>query len=137
MCIRDSPNTIENTNFGGIGYGAIYQRIPQIRTGFNYNLGGTRSWKIAPELAVVLPAFGDLPANVADQLGFGERQGADSDRPAVQGRAVLQWQLDKADGVVPAELIFSFEHQQRKAIVTAGNVPLAFHAAFPNGAEVS
>lgn len=131
------PNTIENTNFGGIGYGAAYERAPQIRTGFNYNLGGSRSWKIQPEFAIVFPAFGDVPTNVADQLGFGERQGADSNRPASQGRVVLQWQLDKAEGVVPAQLIFSFEHARRKAIVTAANVPAAFSAAFPGGAEVS
>ena len=131
------PNTIENTNFGGVGYGAAYERAPQIRTGFNYNLGGSRSWKIQPEFAIVFPGFGDVPANVADQLGFGERQGADSNRPAAQGRVVLQWQLDKAEGVVPAQLIFSFEHARRKAIVTAANVPAPFAAAFPAGAEVS
>lgn len=130
------PNMIENTNFGGIGYGAAYERLPQLRTGFNYKLGGSRAWKFAPEIAIVLPAFGDLPSNVADQLGFGEREGVDSNRPGVQGRAVLQWQLDKADGVAPAELVFSFEHQQRRAIVTAASVPLAFQAAFPHGAEV-
>jgi len=131
------PNTIENTNFGGIGYGAAYERLPQLRTGLNYKIGGSRAWKIAPEFAIVLPAFGDLPVNVADQLGFGEREGADSNRPGVQGRAVLQWQLDKADGVAPAELIFSFEHQRRKAIVVAANIPVAFQDAFPSGAEVS
>lgn len=131
------PNTIENTNFGGIGFGAAYERLPQLRTGFNYKLGGSRAWKFAPEFAIVLPAFGNLPSNVGDQLGFGERQGVDSNRPGVQGRAVLQWQLDKADGVAPAEIIFSFEHQQRRAIVTAANVPAAFQAAFPNGAEVN
>jgi hypothetical protein len=129
------PNTVENTNFGGIGYGAPYERLPQVRTGLNYKLGG--SWKFAPEFAIVLPAFGNLPVNVADQLGFGERQGVDSNRPGVQGRAVLQWQLDKADGVAPAEIVFSFEHQQRTAIVTRANVPLAFQAAFPNGVEVN
>jgi hypothetical protein len=129
------PNMIENTNFGGIGYGAAYERLPQLRTGFNYKLGGSRAWKFAPEFAIVLPAFGDLPSNVADQLGFGERQGVDSNQPGVQGRAVLQWQLDKADGVAPAELVFSFEHQQRRAIVTAASVPAAFQAAFPSGAE--
>src|ERR1044072_768419 len=43
------PNMIENTNFGGIGYGAAYQRVPQVRGGFNYNLGGARSWKLQPE----------------------------------------------------------------------------------------
>ncbi|HET9713142.1 MAG TPA: hypothetical protein VFP64_14705, partial [Pyrinomonadaceae bacterium] len=130
------PTTIENTNFGGIGYGASYERLPQVRGGFNYSLGGARSWKIQPELAIVFPAFGNLPTNVADQLGFGERQGADSDRPGVQSRVVLQWQLDKADGVVPAELIFSYEHASRRAIVTAASVPAQFSSAFPSGAEV-
>jgi hypothetical protein len=131
------PNTIENTNFGGIGYGAAYERAPQIRTGFNYKFGGARSWKIQPEFAIVFPAFGDVPTNVADQLGFGERQGADANRPASQGRVVVQWQLDKAEGVVPAQLIFSFEHARRRAIVTAANVPALFSAAFSGGAEVN
>ncbi len=47
--------------------------------------------------------LGDVPTNVADQLGFGERQGADANRPASQGRVLVQWQLDKAEGVVPAQ----------------------------------
>jgi hypothetical protein len=131
------PNMVENTNFGGLGYGAAYTRAPQARFGFNYNAGGSRAWKFQPEFAIVLPAFGDLPVNVADQLGFGERQGADSERPAIQGRFVTQWQLDKAPEVVPAQFIVSFEHQRRTAIVTAANVPAAFRAAFPSGAEVS
>jgi hypothetical protein len=131
------PNMIENTNFGGIGYGAIYQRVPQTRVGFSYNFGGARSVKIAPEFAIVFPAFGDVPANVADQLGYGERQGADSNRPGLQGRVVLQWQLDRAAGVVPAEFIFSFENARRTAIVTAASVPAQFRSAFPSGAEVS
>jgi hypothetical protein len=131
------PNTIENTNFGGLGYGAAYERAPQVRAGFNLKAGGSRALAFQPEFAIVFPAFGNLPANVADQLGFGERQGADSQRPAIQGRFVTQWQLDKADGVVPAQLIFSFEHARRTAIVTAASVPLAFRSAFPGGAEVS
>jgi hypothetical protein len=131
------PNTIENTNFGGIGYGAAYERLPQIRGGFNYNLGGSRSWKIQPEIAMTFPAFGDLPTNVADQEGFGEREGADSNRPGVQGRVVLQWQLDRAEGVAPAQFIASFEHSRRTAIVTTANVPAQFLSAFPSGAEVS
>jgi hypothetical protein len=130
------PVTVENTNFGGVGYGAPYTRAPQARFGFNYNAGGSRSWKFQPEFAVVLPAFGNLPANVGDQLAFGERQGADSQRPAIEGRFVTQWQLDKAPGVVPAQFIVSFEHQRRRAIVTAAGVPTAFSAAFPSGVEV-
>lgn len=131
------PNMIENTNFGGLGYGAAYTRIPQARFGLNYKLGGSRSVQFGPEIAIVVPAFGDLPANVADQLGFGERQGTDSQQPGIQGRAVLQWQLDKAENVAPAQFIVSFEHAKRTAIVTAGGVPAAFRAAFPSGAEVS
>ena len=131
------PNTIENTNFGGLGYGAAYERAPQVRVGFNLKAGGFRALAFQPEFAIVFPAFGNLPTNVADQLGFGERQGADSQRPAYEGRFVTQWQLDKAPGVVPAQLIFSFEHARRTAIVTTANVPVAFRSAFPAGAEVS
>jgi len=131
------PNMIENTNFGGLGYGAAYTRIPQARFGFNYKVGGSRSLQFGPEIAIVVPAFGDLPANVADQLGFGERQGTDSQQPGIQGRAVLQWQFDKAENVAPAQFIVSFEHAKRTAIVTAANVPAAFRAAFPSGADVS
>lgn len=131
------PNMIENTNFGGNGYGAAYERAPQARFGFNFNTHGSRTLIFQPEFAIVFPGFGDLPANVADQLGFGERQGADSERPSIQGRFVTQWQLDKAAGVAPAQIIFSFEHARRTAIVTRANVPAAFLAAFPSGAEVS
>jgi len=130
------PNMIENTNFGGLGYGAAYTRIPQARFGFNHNFGGSHSVRFGPEIAIVLPAFGNLPSDVGNQLGFGERQGADSQQPGVQGRAVLQWQLDKAAQVAPAQFIVSFEHARREAIVTAANVPAAFKAAFPSGAQV-
>jgi hypothetical protein len=85
----------------------------------------------------VLPAFGNLPADVSNQLAFGERQGSDSQQPGLQGRAVFQWQLDKAENVAPAQIIFSFEHGKRTAIVTAAGVPAAFRSAFPSGAEVS
>jgi hypothetical protein len=69
-------------------------------------------------------------------LGFGERQGPDSQRPAVEGRFVTQWQLDKAPNVVPAQFIVSFEQARRRAIVTAASIPGAFQTAFPSGAEV-
>jgi hypothetical protein len=130
------PNMVENTNFGGIGYGAAYTRLPQARFGFNHKFGGSRDFRLGPEIAIVLPAFGDLPADVANQLAFGERQGADSQQPGIQGRAVFQWQLDKAANVSPAQFIVSFEHARRRAIVTAANVPAAFKSAFPSGAEV-
>ncbi|HET7114345.1 MAG TPA: hypothetical protein VFI57_11920, partial [Pyrinomonadaceae bacterium] len=81
------PNMIENTNFGGIGYGAAYTRIPQAKFGFNHKFGGSRAVQFQPEIAIVLPAFGNLPSDVSNQLAFGERQGADSQQPGIQGRA--------------------------------------------------
>ena len=131
-----SPNTIETTGFQ-LGYGNIYTRQPQIRTGANFLLSKNRSVRFQPEFAIALSGSGNTPANVADQLGFGERQGPDSNLPEFQGRFVLQFQLDKAPGVVPAQLITSWMYGRRTAILRRQDVPAAFQGAFPNGAEVS
>jgi hypothetical protein len=130
------PNLFESTGLG-IGFGTLYERAPQFRVGWIHQLGGDRKWSINPDFAIVLPAFGNLPANLADQLGYGERQGADSGRPEVQARLVLQWQLDKASGVAPAQLIVSGTQAERKAVVTKANIPVGFTALFPNGAETT
>ncbi len=129
------PPILENTGLG-LGYGILYERAPQFRFGVGHLLGGSRNWKIEPEFALVLTAFGNLPADVTNQLGYGERQGADSNRPEIQGRIVTQWQLDKAPGVVPAQFIVSGTYGRREAIVLAANVPAAFKTAFPHGATV-
>ncbi len=135
------PNLVETTGLG-LGYGTLYERAPQMRMGFVHVIGGDRKLSINPEFAVVMPAYGDNPTNVADQLGFGERQGADSGRPEIQGRFVTQWQLDKAPGVAPAQLIFSFAQGTRNVVVKAADVPLcptgcaattAFKDRYPRG----
>jgi hypothetical protein len=130
------PNSVETTGLA-LGFGTLYERLPQVRFGVTNSLGGSRSVKITPEFALTMPAFGNLPTDVGNQLGYGERQGADSGRPEVQGRLVTQWQLDRAPAVAPAQLIFSFVQGERRAIVPAANVPTAFKAAFPGGASVS
>jgi|SRR5579859_821382 len=129
------PNLFETTGLG-VGFGTLYERDPQFRFGFNHKLGGDRNWQIGPEFAVVLPAFGNLPANVADQLGDGERQGVDSGRPELQARIVTQFQLDRAQNVAPAQIIVSGVQADRSAVVLASAVPAAFKAAFPTGARV-
>jgi hypothetical protein len=130
------PNLIETTGLG-IGFGTLYDRTPQVKTGVSYNVGGSRGLRFTPEFAITLPAFGNLPADAANQLAFGERQGGDSARPEFMGRFVTQFQLDKAPGVVPAQFIVSFMQARRTAIVRAGDVPAAYRAAFPTGAELS
>ena len=141
------PNLFETTGLG-LGFGTLYERAPQFRFGVGHKIGGSRDVFIQPEFAVVMPAYGNDPSNVADQLGYGEKQGADSGRPEIQTRLVLQWRLDKAPGVVPAQLIFSGVQGNRKVMVRASDVPLCsnaavcsstteFKTAFPNGAQLS
>ena len=150
------PNIFETTGLG-LGFGTLYERAPQVRFGIGHKLGGSRNLFFQPEFALVMPAYGNDPSNVADQLGYGEKQGADSARPEVQGRLVFQWQLDKAPGVSPAQLIFSGVQGQRKVLVRSTDVPLCtnpdpticyssasgtldpdvFREAFPHGAQTT
>ncbi|HWZ24112.1 MAG TPA: hypothetical protein VN037_02445 [Verrucomicrobiae bacterium] len=128
------PNILETTGVG-IGFGVLWERAPQMRFGWTHNFG---AFQLMPEIAVVLPAIGDVPSapNLSNQLGYGERQGPDSGSPQLEGRLVGQWQLDHAPGVAPAEIIVSFEEASRTAIVLGSAVPAAYHAAFPTGARV-
>jgi hypothetical protein len=129
------PNLLETTILGG-GYGTLWERDPQIRFGWTHDFAG---FKLMPEIAVVLPASGNVPsaANLGNQLGYGERQGPDSARPTVEGRIAAQFQLDHAPGVAPAQIVFSGEQGERTALVLAAAIPTAFRSAFPNGATVS
>jgi hypothetical protein len=93
---------------------------------------------------VTIPQTPNTGVGLANQLAFGERQGADSARPEVEARAALQFQLDKAPGVAPAQFIVSGVQARRAAIVIASSVPNApaplpanfYKAFFPHGARV-
>ena len=139
------PNILETTGLG-LSFGDPYERAPQFRFGYTHNFG---RFQVMPEIALVLPAIGLTPsaANLSNQLGYGERQGPDSNTPQVEGRIVGQFKLDNAPGVAPAQLIFSFETGHRTAIVLGAAVPVApitatnadanlYRTAFPTGARV-
>ena len=143
------------TTFYGAYWGNVYERSPQMRLGFVQKLGGDRNWKISPEFAIMMPSEGNLPANavtctsaeitagtsctvvngLASQIGYGERQGADSGKPEVESRVVLQFQLDKAPGVVPAQILWSGFYSTRQATVLASAVPTAYKLDFPRGVD--
>jgi hypothetical protein len=128
-----------------------------MRLGFVQKLGGSRNWKLSPEFAVMMPSEGNLPAdavtcssaNIAEgtsctivnglgnQLGYAERQGADSARPEFESRVVLQFQLDKAPGVVPAQILWSGFYSTRQATVLGSAVPAPYKADFPRGVDNS
>lgn len=158
------PNLLETTGYG-IGFGTLYERDPQVRLGGQHNFGGPRAFTVAPEVAFVLPTAGNPPttvnsatmfgaafAGIDNQLGYGERQGADSGRPQLQARLAFQWQLDKAPGVAPAQLLFSvmdgsravlvprsqFDSPPTTALTPGQAATLALvKAAFPTGTSVS
>ena len=172
------PNLLETT-FLGAYWGDTYERSPQIRFGLVQKFGGSRNFKFSPEFAVMMPSEGNVPADatitsctvpstfvpgttttigctstvvngLGNQLGYGERQGGDSSRPELEARAVLQFQLDKAPGVAPAQLIVSGFDSRREAIVLrsaiaapAGSTAAvlanyaAAQAAFPHGATTT
>jgi len=149
-------NLFETTFFGAY-WGNVYERSPQMRFGFVEKLGGSRNWKFSPEFAIMMPSEGNLPASsvtctittlnqatgctlvngLASQIGYGERQGADYASPELESRAVLQFQLDKAPGVVPAQILWSGFYANRQATVLASAVPAAFKSAFPRGVDNS
>jgi hypothetical protein len=129
------PNILESTGVG-IGFGVLWERAPQMRVGYTYKAPG---FQIMPEFAVLLPAVGLTPsaANISNQLGYGERQGPDSNRPDLDARLVTQWQLDHAKGVAPAQIIFSAMRGNRTAVVLASAIPAAYLSTFSAGATGS
>ena len=158
-------NLFETTFFGAY-WGNIWERTPQMRVGVVQKLGGSRDWKISPEFALMMPSEGNLPADsvkctvttlgvattctvfdgTATQLGYGERQGADSGKPELEGRVVLQFQLDKAPGVVPAQILWSGFYTGRQMTLLGSAIPSCptcaggvktFKNAFPNGVDIN
>jgi hypothetical protein len=129
------PNILETTGLG-IDFGTLYERLPQMRVGYTHKAGGI---SIMPEFGINLPASGLTPVDVANQLGYAEQTGPNSNQPQVTGRLVVQGQLDHAKGVAPAQLIFSGFEGKTGSDVTADNIsgtpnlPSTYAAAFPNG----
>jgi hypothetical protein len=151
------PNLFETT-FLGAFYGTIYDRSPQFRFGTTYKISDWRSVKISPEFALMMPSTGQIEKlgslTVQGQLAQGEREGADSGKPELESRVVLQFQLDKAPGVSSAQLFWAGFYSHRTSIVTSSNYPinggtptasciampticLNYEAAFPNGFTTS
>ncbi len=138
------PNILETTFLGAFS-GDIWERAPQFRFGLVQKLGGSRNLKFSPEFALMMPSTGQIYklnntlGGFEAQIGEGERQGADSGRPELEARAVLQFQLDKAPGVAPAQLLWSGYEARRTAITTSGNLassstlPLDILTQYPAG----
>jgi hypothetical protein len=138
------PNLLETTALG-YWYGDIYERSPQFQFGLVQKLGSSsRNFKLAPTFALMMPSTGQIEKlgsqGLAGQIAQAEREGADSGRPEFEGRLALQFQLDKAPGVAPAQIFWTGFRSKRTSIVTSdqmGTGPAAYQAAFPNGFTTS
>lgn len=148
------PNLFETT-FLGAYYGTLYERSPQMRFGVVQKLGdSSRHFKFSPEFALMMPSTGQIEKlgslGLQGQIAQGEREGADANRPEFEARAVLQFQLDEAPGVAPAQLFWAGFYSRRTSLVSnagigtpivpagtpAGTAAL-YAAAFQNGFTVS
>ncbi|HEX6505200.1 MAG TPA: hypothetical protein VF011_18300 [Terriglobales bacterium] len=124
------PNILETTFLGAYS-GDIWDRSPQFRFGLVQKLGGDRNFKFSPEVALMMPSTGQIyklngtVGGFEAQIGEGERQGADSGRPELEARTVLQFQLDRAPGVAPAQLIWAGYNARRTGITTYSNIATA------------
>ncbi len=130
------PNMLDTT-WNAADYGAVYNRSAQFHFGIIEQIGNSkRNAKLLPEFAVMMPSSGqvekltfctlaavDCPPAVSPSAGFlnqvgeAERQGADSDRPEVAAGLTLQFQLDKAPAVAPAQLLWSGFYGRRSSMV--------------------
>ncbi len=146
------PNIMETT-FLGAFYGDIYTRSPQFQFGVVQKLSSWHDLKVSPTFALMMPSSGQIlklgSLGLAAQLGEGEREGADSGRPELEGRLAFQFKLDDAPGVAPAQIMVTGFESRRKSLVPntsyctnvltcgAGLTPANYVAAFPNGFSAS
>ena len=145
------------TTFNGAFWGDAYTRSPQLRGGFIQTLNKENKVKLEGQFGVMMPSTGEIEKlgnaggnGLAAQLGQGEREGADADRPEWEGRAALSFQLDKAPGVAPAQIAVDGFYSRRTSIVPNSSyclaapcgtdttlIPANYQAAFPNGFQAS
>ncbi|MGA7687183.1 MAG: hypothetical protein WCA58_19380 [Terriglobales bacterium] len=142
------PNILETT-FLGAFYGVLYTRSPQFQFGVVQSLGSKYNIKFAPTFAIMMPSSGQIEKlgslGLEGQLGEAEREGADSGRPEVEGRLAVQWQLDPAKGVAPAQVMLIGFQSRRTSIVPSSSyigssgceITPSYCTAFPNGFTTS
>src|SRR6201997_2805203 len=108
------PSLFETTGLA-LGMGALWERSPLFKTGVQFHAG---ELKVQPEFAIVLPVAGNSTLTTDQRLRFGDRAGAESNRPALEARLVFQFLLSHNwKAVAPPQLIFSGHHARLNEII--------------------
>lgn len=147
---------IVETTFNGAFWGNTYTRSPQLRVGFVQTVSKEHNIKFEGQGGIMMPSTGEIlklgTLQLQGQIGEGEREGADSDRPEWEGRAALSFQLDKAKGVAPAQIALAGFRSRRTSIVpnssytftdysscgtSSSPLECSLESAFPNGFQAS
>jgi hypothetical protein len=90
--------------------------MPMFKTGVQFHAGDYL--KIQPEFAIVMATQGSSALTTDQRLRFGDRAGAESNQPGLEGRVVFQFPLNRSwKGVAPAQLIFSGHHARMNEII--------------------
>jgi hypothetical protein len=144
---------IVETTFNGAFWGNPYGRSPQLRGGFIETLDPVHRVNLEGQVGIMMPSSGQIlklgSLGLAGQIGQGEREGADSDRPEWEGRVALSYQVDPAPGVAPAQIALAGFHGSRTSIAynlsaSGSSVPYGtlcattnYCTTFPNGFQAS
>jgi hypothetical protein len=108
------PNIFETTGLM-VGLGNFYERAPQIKVGAQFSHG---DFKFEPELAILLASSADSTLTIDQRVRQGDISGAASNQPAVEGRLVFQFPLNRNwVGVAPAQFIVSGHHAEINEII--------------------
>jgi len=114
------PSLFETTGLG-VGMGGFYERLPQFKVGVQF---GHSSFKVEPEFAIVLPVGSSSTLTDEQRARFGDRVGAESNQPGVEGRVVFQFPINSGwKAVPPAQIIFSGHHATMAEIIPFGSLP--------------
>ena len=126
------PNILETT-FLGAYWGDVYERSPQLLGGFIQTLSKEQNVKLEGQFGIMMPTSSQIlklgSLGLGAQLGEGEYEGADSDRPEWEGRAALSFQVDHAKGVAPAQIALSGFRGTRQSNIPFSSFSTAFCAA--------
>ncbi len=143
---------IVETTFNGAFWGNVYTRSPQLRGGIIQTLNKEHKMNLEGQFGLMMPSTGQIlklgSVGLAGQIGEGEREGADSDRPEYEARVALSYQIDPAKGVAPAQIALAGFHSRRTSIVPnssylcdggtpTSSLTCSLESAFPNGFQAS
>jgi hypothetical protein len=113
------PSLFETTGLA-VAMGGFYERLPQFKVGAQFGHG---SFKFEPEFAIVLPVGGSSTLTDEQRARFGDRIGAESNQPGVEGRIVFQFPLHSSwKAVAPAQIIFSGHHATMTETILAASL---------------